>query len=108
MNVEFEEFVSSFLKKYQSEYPSELERLKFAIRFERRYTDPFSVLMLSIAFGSFGVDRFYIGNKGLGFGKLCTLGGLGVWTVIDWFLILKATGRRNSMVAQQIHDSLNP
>lgn len=52
--------------------------------------NPILALILSLFFGTLGIDRFYLGNIGLGVGKLLTLGGLGIWTVIDWFLIMKA------------------
>ena len=41
--------------------------------------------------GYLGIDRFLIGDTGLGIAKLLTCGGLGVWTIIDWFLIMGAT-----------------
>ena len=46
-------------------------------------------LVMSIIFGELGVDRFIMGQVGWGILKLITLGGLGVWWLID--LILVAT-----------------
>jgi TM2 domain-containing membrane protein YozV len=44
-------------------------------------------LLLSILVGEFGVDRFYMGYIGLGILKLITLGGCGIWWLIDLILI---------------------
>ncbi|MDE0377402.1 MAG: TM2 domain-containing protein [bacterium] len=51
---------------------------------------PTTALLLSIFLGGLGVDRFYLGHVGLGLGKLFTGGGLGVWWLIDIFLIQEA------------------
>jgi hypothetical protein len=57
--------------------------------------DPLLSLIISIVGGHFGIDRFLIGDIGLGVGKLITCGGLGIWTIIDWFLIMDATRHHN-------------
>jgi hypothetical protein len=44
-------------------------------------------LVLSLLFGWLGVDRFYLGQVGLGIAKFLTAGGFGVWWVIDFVLI---------------------
>lgn len=57
--------------------------------------DPLLSILLSIFIGSLGVDRFYIGDVGLGIGKLLTAGGCGIWWLIDIFLIVDATKQKN-------------
>ena len=57
--------------------------------------DPLLSILLSIFIGSLGIDRFYIGDVGLGIGKLLTAGGCGIWWLIDIFLITDATKQKN-------------
>jgi len=66
-----------------------------------QFKDPTTSLIISILAGSLGIDRFMIGDTGLGVGKLLTCGGLGIWTIIDWFMIQKATREKNMLKIQQ-------
>ena len=43
--------------------------------------------ILSWLVGGLGVDRFYLGYTGLGIAKLLTFGGLGIWALVDFFLV---------------------
>ena len=42
---------------------------------------------LSFFLGVLGIDRFYLGYTGIGLAKLVTIGGLGIWALIDCVLI---------------------
>ena len=63
-------------------------------------------LVLSWYLGNFGIDRFYLGYTGLGLVKLFTLGGFGVWSLIDFIFLLTgdlndSDGRRLSCSSSQ-------
>jgi TM2 domain-containing membrane protein YozV/predicted Ser/Thr protein kinase len=45
-------------------------------------------LLLAVFFGIFGAHRFYLGKPGTAVLQLLTFGGLAIWTVIDWILLL--------------------
>lgn len=64
--------------------------------------DPQTSLIVSILAGTLGIDRFMIGDTGLGVGKLLTCGGLGVWAIIDIFMIQAATREKNFQALQQL------
>lgn len=44
-------------------------------------------LLLALFLGLLGIHRFYLGYVGIGIIQLLTLGGLGIWTFIDFVLI---------------------
>ena len=46
------------------------------------------VFLLCFFFGAFGIHRFYVGKVGSGILQLVTLGGFGIWTLIDFIMII--------------------
>ena len=78
-----------------------LDESKWAMLSTTQFKDPTTSLIISILAGGLGIDRFMIGDTGLGVGKLLTCGGLGVWSIIDWFMIQKATREKNMQKIQQ-------
>ena len=63
--------------------------------------DPTTALIISLLGGTLGIDRFYIGDTGLGVGKLLTCGGFSIWAIVDWFLIMDATRDKNMQKIMQ-------
>ncbi len=62
------------------------------------YLNPLINLAVSFFVGAFGVDRFLIGQTGMGVGKLLLTmccGAGSVWWLVDLFLIMSATKKRN-------------
>lgn len=57
--------------------------------------DPTVILLISIFLGNMGIDRFMIGDIGMGILKLLTMGVCGVLTIVDWFIIMGKTKELN-------------
>ena len=71
----------------------------------RNLKDPTLAIILSVFIGGLGIDRFYIGDVGMGVGKLLVtliIGGITcgllcwIWWIVDIFLIMGATKKKNS------------
>jgi len=77
-----------------------LDDSKWVMLSTAQFKDPTTTLIISILVGGLGIDRFMIGDTGLGIGKLLTCGGIGIWAIIDWFLIQKATREKNMQKIQ--------
>lgn len=66
-----------------------------------------TTLILSIFLGDLGIDRFYVGDIGLGVLKLLTVGLFGVWGFIDIFLCYKKAKKKNYETILECLNSFN-
>lgn len=60
---------------------------KFATLSMVELKDPTTYLLVSLFAGGFGIDRFMLGDTGMGVLKLLTGGLCGILTIIDWFTV---------------------
>ena len=81
-----------YIRHRREALPEQQLSLLYSISFQ----DPTMMLVISLFGGSLGIDRFMLGQVGLGIGKLLTCGGCGIWSIVDWFLIMDATRQSNA------------
>jgi len=93
------------LKSIRDSVPLD-RRDNYDLHYGAREKDPAVALLLSVCFGSFGIDRFYVGNAVLGVLKLITFGAFFIWTIIDWFLIMGAARRANTRIAAEVRQAI--
>lgn len=63
--------------------------------YEDRKKSNIVMWLLWLFTGLFGGHRYYIGNIGYGVAMTFTLGGLGIWTLLDALVLSQARARRN-------------
>lgn len=72
-----------------------LDDEKFSLVSTMEFKDPTTLLLISIFLGGLGIDRFMLGDTGMGVLKLLTGGCCGVLAIIDWFTISKKAKETN-------------
>lgn len=98
--------INAFMAANSSNFPPEnLEEVKSILTsadpqktnliLQTSWKNPTTILILAICLGSYGVDRFMLGETGLGVAKLLTCGGCGIWALIDWFTAQKRAREYN-------------
>lgn len=72
-----------------------MDENKFTMVSTVELKDPTTILLVSIFLGGLGIDRFMLGDTGMGILKLLTGGCCGILTIIDWFTVSKKTKELN-------------
>ena len=98
--------VEMYLMTNQKQFPTEklvflkekllaADESKFSLASMVDLKDTTTSLLVSIFLGSLGIDRFMLGDTGMGILKLLTGGLCGILTIIDWFTISKKAKELN-------------
>lgn len=98
--------IDMFIMTNQAYFPAEkmvflkeklrtLDEEKFSLVCAIEFKNPTTILLVSLFLGVLGIDRFMIGDTGMGILKLLTGGCCGILTIIDWFSISNKTKEMN-------------
>ena len=68
-----------------------MDEEKFSLISTIEMKEPTTLLLVSIFLGTLGIDRFMLGDTGMGILKLLTAGCCGILTIVDWFTVSKRT-----------------
>ncbi len=94
--------IDMFIMTNQKYFPAEkimylkdklrtMDEEKFSLVSTIEFKDPTTILLVSIFLGTLGIDRFMLGDTGMGILKLLTAGVCGIMTIVDWFSVSKKT-----------------
>ncbi|WP_132769867.1 TM2 domain-containing protein [Tepidibacillus fermentans] len=73
---------------------------------ERKKKSSTAMWILWLFLGGLGGHRYYLGDIGRGITMTLTLGGLGIWTLIDAFFIGKRLEHKNLELEMEIIDKV--
>lgn len=85
---------------------NETDRNKFITILQGEAKNPVEMFGWNAWLGWLGADRFVVGDVLLGILKLITLGGFGIWQIVDCFLIGNRTRVKNMEKARYIYQSI--
>lgn len=74
----------------------------FLTAFQASEKNPVVLYGFNIWLGWLGIDRFLVGDIIAGVLKLITFGGMGVWVIVDYFLIGSRARQKNIELARQM------
>jgi TM2 domain-containing membrane protein YozV len=81
---------------------STVEITILADEMQKKQKNKVSMYLMWWFFGVFGGHRFYLGDSGKGTGLLLTLGGFGIWAIMDLFFIGKRLEVINNKIELEI------
>ncbi|CAI8404216.1 MAG: hypothetical protein CME93_02360 [Hyphomonadaceae bacterium] len=84
----------------------ESKRALFLNQLSASEKNPVIMFGFNAFLGTFGIDRFLVGDIISGILKLLTLGGFGIWVLVDCFLIAGRTRSKNANMLLQLAASL--
>lgn len=76
---------------------SEMSDDKAMMLSQIKLKSPIVAFLVSFFLGFLGLDRFLIGEVGMGLLKFFTFGVFGILTIIDWFTIMGKVRKLNTM-----------
>ncbi len=82
------------------------ERERFLSEFSQVEQNPVALYGWNVWLGWLGIDRFIVGDILLGILKLLTMGSMGLWVLVDYFLIGNRTRTKNLEKARWIYQSI--
>lgn len=83
---------------------SEADRFKFMEIVQNETLNPVVIFGWNVWLGGLGIDRFLVGDILAGILKLLTLGGFGIWVIVDCFLIGNRTREVNMIKIRDIYE----
>lgn len=101
-------FLNTNSSKFKPEHLAQIKSIldgsddnKYQLLLSLDLKEPSTMLIISLLGGGLGIDRFMLGDTGLGIAKLLTLGGCGIWALIDLFSVQDRTRDYNFQLFMQ-------
>jgi len=85
----------------------DLKKIEFRALLEADFATPGLYIIFGICFGYLGIDRFLLHQPVLGFLKLITVGGAGIWQWIDVFRMPRIVKKVNYDICLRFIESEN-